>query len=202
MSIVSSWGLTLEELDEILAYRPSVRGMLSGFVAEYRLTKMWFTDPRVHGWKRFGDHDRERPGDFGFTYRGTQIAVEVKSLQSNSIRHLGETIMGKFQCDASDSGTKTLPNGEKLKTTCLVRGGFDLLAVNLFEFEHKWNFAFLRNADYPSTTHAKYTVEQRKHLLATTATVTWPLQRPFHNEPYALLDQIVSDKQSSHRRRK
>lgn len=200
MGIIEDWGLSTEELNEILSYRPSVRGMLMGFVAEYRLTRLWFSDARIHGWKRYDNHDRKRHGDFGFTYQGVPFSVEVKSLQSNSVEHIqslsgGEDrYIGKVQCDASDSKPKTLPNGQKLKTTCLVVGGFDLLAVNLFEFGQEWKFGFAKNSDLPRSKFKKYTPVQQKYLLATSVRVTWPLESPFRDEPFSLLGEIVREK--------
>jgi hypothetical protein len=42
-------------------------------------------------------------------------------------------------------------------TTNLVVGGFDLLAINLFEFGAEWRFAFAKNRDLPRSTFRKYT---------------------------------------------
>jgi hypothetical protein len=76
----------------------------------------------------------------------------------------------------------------------LTVGGFDLVAVNLFEFGHHWRFAFAKNSDLPRTKSPKYTPEQRKYLLATSVRLTWPLEAPFKEEPFALLDEIVQDR--------
>lgn len=134
MGLLEQWGITLDELNEILASRPSLRGILIGFVAEYKLSQMWFTDPRIDKLVRYENHDRTRSGDFGFLYKGLPISVQVKSLQTNSVRKTEMRYTGTFQCDASDRRPVRLPNGQVVETTCLVVGGFDLLAVNLFEF--------------------------------------------------------------------
>ena len=83
-------------------------------------------------------------------YQGTPIAVQVKSLQTNSVRRTDKGYVGSFQCDASDKRPVRLPNGDVLQTTCLAVGGFDLVAVNLFEFGQQWRFAFAKNADPPA----------------------------------------------------
>ncbi|MGH7253012.1 MAG: restriction endonuclease [Nitrospiraceae bacterium] len=194
MGLLEDWGVTIEELNEILASRPSLRGILVGFIAEYKLPRLWFSDPRIGGLERYDNHDRTRPGDFGFTYRGVPVTVQVKSLQTNSIRILPDGYAGTFQCDASDRRPIKLPNGRTVETTCLLVGGFDLLAVNLFAFAQKWRFAFTKNEDLPRTKSAKYTRRQRQHLLATSIKVTWPLQPPFRDEPFTLLEEIVSAK--------
>jgi hypothetical protein len=46
----------------------------------------------------------------------------------------GDRWQGKAQVDASDSRTISLPDGSTMKTTCLLRGEFDILAVNCFAF--------------------------------------------------------------------
>lgn len=194
MGLLEEWGLTPSELNEILASRPSLRGILIGFVAEYKLPKMWFSDERIVALERYDNHDRTRPGDFGFFYRGAPISVQVKSLQSNSVRRTETGYTGSFQCDASDRRPVRLPNGQTVETTCLLAGGFDLVAVNLFEFGQVWRFAFAKNTDLPRTRSTKYKSKQRQYLLATSVKVTWPLQRPFRDEPFSLLDEMVRQK--------
>ncbi len=43
-TILDRWGITAEELTEIVAANPSMRGLMLGYVAEYKLRKMWFED--------------------------------------------------------------------------------------------------------------------------------------------------------------
>ena len=45
MGILGDWGISLEELGIILSDRPSVHGILIGFLAEYKLAPL-FRDPR------------------------------------------------------------------------------------------------------------------------------------------------------------
>jgi hypothetical protein len=97
MGLIEDWGLTLDELNDILASRPSLRGIIIGFVAEYKLSRMWFSDPRIESLERYDNHDRTRPGDFGFLYKGLPISVQVKSLQTNSVRETKTGYVGTFQ---------------------------------------------------------------------------------------------------------
>jgi hypothetical protein len=143
---------------------------------------------------RYDNHDRTRHGDFGFLYNGLPISVQVKSLQTNSVRKTKKGYTGTFQCDASDKRAVELPNGQVVETTCLVIGGFDLLAVNLFQFEQKWRFAFAKNSDLPRTRSSRYTSEQRQYLLATSIRITWPLEFPFFEDPFKVLDEIVRER--------
>jgi hypothetical protein len=197
MGILERWGVTLDEINDILAERPSVRGILLGFIAEYKLAQIWFSnDPRVDSLERYKNHDRTRAGDLGFRYKGVLVSVQVKSLQSSSVLKTETGYKGTLQCDASDRRLVHLPNGESVETTCLLVGGFDLLAVNLFEFGQEWRFAFAKNSDLPRTKSSKYTPEQREFLLATSVRITWPLQPPFYEDPFTVLDMIVAEKSS------
>ena len=197
MGILERWGVTLDEINDILAERPSVRGILLGFIAEYKLAQIWFSnDPRVDSLERYKNHDRTRAGDLGFRYKGVLVSVQVKSLQSSSVLKTETGYKGTLQCDASDRRLVHLPNGESVETTCLLVGGFDLLSVNLFEFGQEWRFAFAKNSDLPRTTSSKYTPEQREFLLATSVRITWPLQPPFYEDPFTVLDMIVAEKSS------
>jgi hypothetical protein len=192
MGLLEDWDTNLEELNEIIANRPSLRGILIGFLAEYKLSKLWFSDKRIVNLVRYDNHDRQKHGDFGFVYKGVPISVQVKSLQTKSIRKTESGYLGTFQCDASDRRQVRFPKGGVVETTCLLVGGFDLLAVNLFGFGNKWRFAFAKNQDLPRTTHKKYKPNQRKNLLATSMRITWPLGSPFREEPFTLLDEIVN----------
>lgn len=190
MGIIEDWGITIDELNAVLSERPSVRGILVGFLSEYRLQRTVFSDARIHRLRRYDDHDRSRPADFSFTYQGIDITVEVKSLQSRSVRNLNGGFTGRCQVDASDRRPVTFPDGSELATTCLLAGKFDILAINLFEFRQQWEFAFIRNADLPRSRHRAYTPYQREHLLATSVPVAWPLEPPFYDSPFPILDSI------------
>jgi hypothetical protein len=106
----------------------------------------------------------------------------------------GVHLTGRFQCDASDRRPVTLPDGSAVETVCLLAGEFDLLAINLFEFGQQWKFAFIKNSDLPRSGYKKYTDYQRQYLLQTTPKITWPLQPPYRDEPFALLNEIVASK--------
>lgn len=191
-NILKYWDITIDELSEIIGAAPSLRGMMEGYVAEYKLREFLKASGRIVGEiGKYNDHDREKRGDLFIIYKGKKIGIEVKSLQTNTIKQVDGKLVAKFQCDASDRREVELPDGEKLETTCLVAGEFDLLAVNLFAFRKKWDFAFAKNLDLPRTTYGKYTPQQRKHLLATLMEITWPLQNPFQSDPFPLLNEIA-----------
>lgn len=194
-TILDRWDITAEELTTALDDNPSLRGMLFGYVAEHKLHKMLSQFPQIEEICKSDDHDRKRKGDCNFIYKGMEFVLESKSLQSNSIkRNADGSFMGKSQVDASDRRTIVLPNGNTVTTTCLLRGEFDILAVNCFAFREEWDFVYALNSDLPSSTFRKYLEEDRPHLLATLVTVTWPPAAPFVTDPFQLLDQLVEQR--------
>jgi hypothetical protein len=132
--LLTTWGITAEELSEIVTEKPSMRGLMFGFVAEYKLKKMWLHRRRIKNLVRPRSHDRKQKCDFRFDYRGVDVTVEVKCLDSPKAKCKEGVWSGTFQCNASDTTDVTLPNGETVVTNCLAVGGFDLLAVCLFAF--------------------------------------------------------------------
>jgi hypothetical protein len=194
-SILKRWGITEQELTELVDQNPSLRGILLGYVAEKKFHNLYLNHPAITDATKDDDHDRRKKGDRRIIYKGRPLTIEVKSLQTNSVVNLGEDRWkGKTQVDASDSREVILPDGSTLKTTCLLRGEFDLLAVNCFAFGETWRFAFALNAELPPNTYKKYTEYQRAHLLPSLMTIEWPLKPPFTENPFGLLDRLVRGK--------
>lgn len=189
-SILKRWGLTEQELTEIIQMNPSMRGLMLGYIAEYKLRKMYFSSPVFEKVHKADDHDRSRKGDLTVTYNDQDFRIECKSLQTNSIRQTDEGYEGKYQCDASDRRTVKLRGGKKIETTCLLVGEFDIIAVNLFSFEEKWRFAFALNEDLPRSTFRKYPPSIRQQLLATLMPISWPLKPPYIESPMPLLERL------------
>jgi len=195
-TILDRWDISLDELTEVVDSNPSLQGFLVGYIGELKLRKMWFSNKRVDHIHKFDDHDRRHKNDMAVSYKGHEFTIEVKSLQTNSIRRDVDLYRGSFQCDASDRRTVVLPNRRKVETTCLLAGEFDLVAVNLFAFRHEWEFGFALNRDLSHTESAKYTPAQRKYLLATLMKISLPLQPPFVGDPFVLLDRLIAERGS------
>ena len=123
--------------------------MIMGYVAEFKLTKLLEVNADVSESMKYDDHDRTQKGDRVIVYKGHRFVLESKSLQTHSIRKDGTRWTAKAQVDASDRRTVIFPDGTKLNTTCLRVGDFDILAVNLFALEGKWDFVFAKNSDLP-----------------------------------------------------
>ena len=193
-TVLDRWELSAEELTAVVDENPSLRGMLLGYVAEQKLAGLLESHEQVTASHKDDDHDRRRKGDRVITYLGRQFVVELKSLQTNSVRETETGWSGKTQVDASDRRSVQLPDGSELETTCLLAGQFDLLAVNLFAFGDEWRFIFAKNSDLPRSAYRRYTDYQRRHLLATMVSVTWPPEPPFYDEPWELLREIGEER--------
>lgn len=191
-SILKRWSISEIELTELVDSNPSLRGILLGYVAERQFEKSVAKLPGISESVKDDDHDRKRKGDRRLVFRGTELLVEVKSLQTNLVKRLGpDEWEGKAQVDASDSRFVKLRNGKKLKTTCLLRGEFDVLAVNCFAFGEKWRFAFALNSELPPNQYRKYTKYQRSQLLPTLIPLSWPLKPPFTEDLPSLLNRLL-----------
>lgn len=197
VSILDRWQITEQELTIIVDENPSLRGFMLGYIGEYRLRAMLLANPNVTRLEKPDDHVRGKgkKNDITINYLGHEFTVEVKSLQTNSIRQTKEgRLKGTIQVDASDRRPVRLRDGSTLETTCLLRGEFDLLALNLFQFRNQWEFGFILNRDLPTSRSKKYTDEQREQILATSIKVTYPLEAPYSLSPFELLDQLIAEK--------
>ena len=190
-TILDRWDMTPEELTKLVEDNPSLRGMILGYLAELKLEKLWLSGDNVSEVTKHDDHDRKKKGDRVIRYKGQEFIFESKSLQSATIEKTQEGWKGKAQVDASDRREIVLPDNSRVTTTCLRKGEFDILAVNVFAFEEKWRFVFAKNSDLPMSGYRKYSPYQRQHLLATLVTVHWPPRPPFSDEPFTLMNEII-----------
>lgn len=192
-TILERWHITPEELTVAVDDNPSLRGMLLGYIAELKLSELLSSSELVTDSMKHDDHARAKKGDRVITYRGHEFIIESKSLQTRSISRTQAGWVGKAQVDASDCRTVTLPDGTTLKTTLLLFGEFDILAVNLFAFFGEWRFVFARNSDLPRTRYPRYSDNQRAHLIASLVAVTWPVEPPFYDDVFVLLDELAGE---------
>jgi len=192
-TILDEWEINAFQLTVLLQENPSLRGMLFGYVAELKLREIISSFPGVKSMKKVNDHDRKKKGDLHIVYHNRVFSIESKSLQNTQTKfnENNQTWSGKAQVDASDNRTIILPNGQTLKTTLLLRGEFDILAVNCYQFERKWHFQFARNRDLPCSTYRKYTEEEQKSLISSLISVSWPVTPPFYSDLKVLLNEML-----------
>jgi hypothetical protein len=195
VTIFDEWGITATQFSKILKDNPSLRGMLFGYVAEIKLREIIAAFPNVSYMTKFDDHDRTRKGDLYVIYHNRAFDIEAKSLQTATVAwdETNKRWFGKAQVDASDKRTIILPDGTTMNTTLLLRGEFDILAVNCYAFENKWNFVFARNSDLPSSSFAKYTQVQKDNVIASLIAITWPPEPPFYTDLQALLAEMIEE---------
>ncbi len=195
MTILEEWDITVEQLTNLLNENPSLKGMLLGYTAELKLKEIITLLPEVSFITKFDDHNRKKKGDLYIVYHGKAFNIESKSLQSSMIKYDSENDLwqGKAQVDASDRRTVQLPSGQELETTLLLYGEFDVLAVNCYAFENKWQFVFARNSDLPHSSYKKYSEEARKSLIASLIPVSLPPEPPFYSDLQILLNEMLEE---------
>ena len=194
LGILELWNLSPDELTIIVNENPSLRGMLLGYVAEFKLREILISEDRISYIGKPDDHDRTQKGDHIIEFQGHRFAVESKSLQSRLVEKDGNVWRGKAQVDASDRRTVLLQDGSQIETTLLTVGDFDVLAVNCFAFEQEWNFAFARNSDLPRSRYRGYSQQVRNQLIASLVSVSWPPEPPFTRNLIDLLEQLASER--------
>lgn len=193
MTILDTWKISIDDLTALVTENPSLRGIMLGYVAEHKLKEFFQNHAHISTSIKHDDHDRSHKSDRVILYQGREFTVEVKSLQTRHVKKDGHKWVGKAQVDGSDRRTIRLPNGSKLNTTLLLRGDFDLLAVNCFAFEQKWCFAFALNSELPCSTFRGYTKVQRKVLIASLVPVSWPPEPPFFADPVPLVERLFRE---------
>lgn len=186
--------ITNKNLNKLLDSNPSLRGMIMGYLAEIKLKEMWFDkNKNINNVQKADDHNRDIKADWIIEYKNKKYTIEVKSIQTNSIKILKNNensyLKGKYQCDASDSRIIHLKN-KSIKTTCIKKGQFDILAINLYPFTGNWEFAFIINEDIPTTNYHKYSKETQKQLLKGTMTISYPFSKPYYDNIYTLLNDL------------
>ncbi len=193
-TILDRWSITCEELTRLVDENPSLRGIMLGYVAEHKFREFVERHPHISSTKKYDDHDRKRKSDRVVIYKGEEFSIEIKSLQTNLIKKDGDVWRGRAQVDGSDRRTVAFPDGSTLATTLLVRGQFDILAVNCFAFRNEWDFAFALNRDLPISAFKKYTQAQRDQPIASLIPVSWPPEPPFAADPFPLVEKLYLER--------
>ena len=197
--VLQLWKLSPSALTEIVNENPSLRGMMLGYVAEFKLKEMLVAEHGIGYIGKPDDHDRTRKGDHIIEYKGYRLVIESKSLQSRMVNKDGDVWRGKAQVDASDRRAVILEDGTSLATTLLVVGEFDVLAVNCFAFGQEWKFVFAKNDDLPRSTYRRYSPQVRNQLIASLVSVSLPAEPPFTDSLTKVLDEIIAEREMTDR---
>jgi hypothetical protein len=186
-----------KELVAAIKRAPSLRGMILGYIAEEKFEEHLRQDLKgITDITKHDDHDRTKnKSDRSFAYKGRVYAIQLKSMQTNSINFDRRTgaLQADVQNDASDSRKVKLPSGRSFVTTCYLRDEYDILAVPLFPFTGDWTFAYKRNRDCRATSCKKYSAKDREQFLATTEKLHFPLDEAegWTTDLYSLLDETL-----------
>lgn len=194
LRLFARWAINEKILTDLVDQNGSLRGMLFGYVAEHKFKELYLSAPYLIDLGKDRDHDRKRKGDRNVEYRGRRIRIEVKSLQTKTVRDLGgDRWTGASQVDGSDKRKITFPNGTRLETTLLLRGEFDILAVNCYAYGNRWRYAFARNDDLPPSIYQDYSPEIQRQLIASMVDVPWPPKPPFTADLRAVLERTIKE---------
>lgn len=179
---------------------PSLRGMILGYIAEIMFERHLPAHYDVileEHIESHDDHDRKaNKSDRTLSYNGKPVGIQLKSIQTNSIAYDPSVhkLRATVQNDGSDKRDVLLPDGSSVTTTCYRVGDYDILAVPLFPFTGKWEFAYKTNDSCRRSTSKKYTSVQQAELLATTEIITWPLDNDWTTnlmdiiEPHSIVE--------------
>jgi hypothetical protein len=138
-TILDEWDIDAAYFTSVVRDNPSLRGMILGYIAERKLRDLLVALPNTSGHRKDDDHDRTKKGDVTLVYKGEEIVIEVKSLQTNSI-----------QIELPDGRrlplVKKIPLGRKPSSGLTLTGKLKKGAVT-----YKW----LPNPDVASLTEAE-----------------------------------------------
>ena len=84
-SILDEWDIDERYFTDVVRDNPSLRGIILGYVAERKLKDLFISSGKTDNHRKDDDHDRDKKGDLTLSYKGEEIILEVKSLQTNSI---------------------------------------------------------------------------------------------------------------------
>jgi hypothetical protein len=182
-------GVTLEEIADLLFENSSLRGFLQGFVAERRLSQWLLTFPEIERVEKIPDQSEEK-GDLRVTYKGEIIRIELKSIATDSVRHdvLNDTWQGKVRTKATDRRDIEIEGLGVIRTSCLVKGEFDVLGISTLAVDGQWTYMFMDAAFLPETANPG--------LIQTSFTLN-PLTTPgVQADPLKVFDSILAKKRA------
>ncbi|MCG3727326.1 hypothetical protein [Vibrio cincinnatiensis] len=85
-TIFDEWDINSEYFTTVVRENPSLRGMILGYIAERKLKDIFISSGETTNHRKEDDHDRTKKGDLTLNYKGYEIVLEVKSLQTNQIK--------------------------------------------------------------------------------------------------------------------
>jgi hypothetical protein len=186
--------VSAETILHVIKDNPSLRGFVYGYVSEMEFEQHYLKARKtIESFSKDDDHKKSK-SDRTVIFKGKPVTIQVKSIQTNSIRFEDGRFTAKVQNDASDRRRVKLPGGSTVETTCYVVGEYDILAVSLHPFTGKWEYGFKKNSELKRTNSKKYAPKQQRYLLATLETISFPLDASWTEDFDAILESISREK--------
>jgi hypothetical protein len=181
-------GVTLEEIESLLLENSSLRGYVQGFVAERRLAQILRELPDVEKVEKIPDASDEK-GDLRITYKGEIIRLELKSLSSDSIRHdcLNETWQGRVRSKATDKRDVEIEGVGVVRTSCLIKGEFDILGICCLPVDGTWSYLFMEEIYLPETS---------PHLIQTSFVLNPAITPGVQSNPLVVFDSVLAKRRA------
>lgn len=146
--------LSKEQFLSMIDGNNSCKGMLMGYIAEQVLANKLSEIPEVLKVSKIPDQDK-RKGDLLILYKLKEndeiieFSIEVKCVRSKTakLQLLDGGFTGRVQVGFSDS---TVLN-DGTRTSCALRGSFDILAICTVTVTGEWDFYFIHNKYLPTS---------------------------------------------------
>jgi len=204
----NDWELSPEEFNRIIHKNSNALSAIYGYVAEERLREMYLEDDdRIENIRSPDDQDVGDKGDWAFRWRGEPMKIEVKSLQTHTIKEIDseqQTLSSDdepvryragFHLKGSSDQRTEVYEGDEYQTTLMniEKSDVDIMAVNLYKIKDEWDFAFLKVEDLPRS-KGNYPEGLREQLARSQTRLTIPLQEPFTDDLYGLMDAVLEER--------
>lgn len=205
----NDWKLDPEEFNRVIHTNSNALSAIFGYVAEERLREMYLEDhPDIENIRTPEDQDSSDKGDWAFEYKGEKMKIEVKSLQTHTIEEVNpdqETLTedgdepvrykAGFHLKGTSDQRTVQHEGEEYNTTLMdvEDSDIDIMAVNLYKIKDEWDFAFLKVEDLPRS-KGNYPDSLREKLARSQIRLTIPLDEPFTDDLFDLMDTVLEER--------
>lgn len=122
---------------------------MQGYLSELALMKKLRVLPGVTSVSKIPDKS-ETKGDLLVCFEGKNLTIEVKSVETRSVKYdsITDSWEGKVGCKNSDSRVLII-DGEEFKSSHVEIGKFDVLAISTYSAVGTWDFVFIENRYLP-----------------------------------------------------
>lgn len=139
------------ELENLIDSNPSLKGVMTGYIAEQKLMTQLSATPQLTGIKKIKDHDRIR-GDIEFIYNDKKFTIEVKCLRKLKNKSTGfeDVMVGGFTGTVEIGTSDRITKEDGITSTVIKKNEFSILAVCTILLNDTWDFYFIQSKYLPS----------------------------------------------------